>query len=72
MTCLGSPAPLLKRLTHPLSDVGHSWRYLKDNGLSFLTSSPSLFYKRNWHPNPNKTVNLRHYLAIFSVRSLSE
>ena len=28
--------------------------------LYFLISSPSLCCKRNWHPNPNKTVFQRH------------
>ena len=27
--------------------------------LYFLISSPSLCYKRSWHPNPNKMVILR-------------
>ena len=35
-------------LTHPLPEVGHSRRYLQDNGLYVLNSSPSLSYKRTW------------------------
>ena len=42
----------LKRLTHPLPDVGLSRRYLQDNGLYFTNSSPSLSYKRTQHPDP--------------------
>ena len=44
-----------KELTHPLPEAGHSRRCLQDLMvflLYFPTSSPSLFYKRNWHPEP--------------------
>ena len=55
-------APRVKRLSHPLPEVGHSRRYLQNNGLLlyFLNFSRSLFYKRTWHPDPDKMVILRH------------
>ena len=34
--------------------------------------SPSFFCKRNWHPDSNKMVILRHYSVIFSVCQLPE
>ena len=37
--------------------------------LCFFASPPSLFYKRNWHPDPGKVVILRHYSAGFSGSS---
>ena len=37
--------------------------------LYFLIFSISLFYKRNWHPDPGKVVILRHYSAGFSGSS---
>ena len=43
--------------------------------LLYFISSPLsvlLFYKRNWHPNPDKMVILRHYSDIFSVSWLSK
>ena len=48
-----------KKLTHPLSDAGQARTYfakLVAFLLYILTSSPSLFYKRNWHLDPNKMV----------------
>ena len=48
-----------KKLTHPLPEAGHSRRYLQILWpflLYFLISSPSLFYKRSWHPDPDKMV----------------
>ena len=44
-------------------DAVHSRRYLQDNGFYFFNSSPSLFYKRTWHPDLDKS-------AIFSVSCL--
>lgn len=35
--------------------------------LSFLTSSPSLFYKRTCHPDPKRWFLWRHEMAISSV-----
>ena len=49
-----------KILPYSLPEVSHFSRYLQDNGLYFLKSSPSLYYKRIWHPDPHKMVILRH------------
>ena len=46
-------------------DAGHSRKYLQDNGFYFFNSSSSLFYKRTWHPDLDKS-------AIFSVSCLLE
>ena len=62
----------LKRLIYPLLEVGHCRRYLQDNGLYFLKFSPSLSYKRSWHPDPDKMAILRHYSFTFLVIWLSE
>ena len=35
--------------------------------LLYFISSPSLFYKTNWHLDPDKMVILRHQSAIFLV-----
>ena len=40
--------------------------------LYFLTSSPSLFYKRTCHPDPNRKAILRYQSAIFLVSWLSK
>ena len=55
-------APRVKRLAHALPEVGQSRRYLQDNGLllHFRNFSHSLFYKRTWHPDPDKMFILRH------------
>ena len=48
-----------KKLTHSLPDAGQARRYfarLTAFLLYFLTSSPSLFYKGNWLPDPDKMV----------------
>ena len=46
----------------------------KINGLLplYLQLCPSLFYKRTWHPDPDKMFILRHYSAIFLVNQLSK
>ena len=62
-----------KKLIYPLPKACHSRRQLKDSwSFCFLTSSPSLFYKITWHPDPNKMVILRHYSAIFWVSWVSK
>ena len=49
------------KLTHSLSEAGHSRRPLQDSWpFYFTTSSFSLFYKRTWHPDSDKMVILRH------------
>jgi len=47
-----------KELTHPLPGLAIPGDICQNNGLYFFTS-PTLFYKGNWHPDPNKMVALR-------------
>ena len=66
MACLGGREPAhlwmateKKELTDPHPNSGQARRYfarLMVFLLYFLTSSCSLFYKRNWYPDPNKMV----------------
>ena len=46
----GNPSPLPEG-THPFPEVGHSRRYLQDNGQYFLNSNPSLSCTRTSHTN---------------------
>ena len=52
-----------KKITHPLPEASHSRGYLQNLwSFNFTSSSPppppTPFYKRNWHPTPDKM--LRH------------
>ena len=56
----------LKRLTHPLLEVGHSRRYLQDNGLYFFNSYLSLSSKE-----PGIQTQTRWLFWDISLLSLS-
>ena len=80
-----------KKLTHALLEAGHSRRcFSKTDDPFYFTSSPSLplysafllyfplwFYKRNWHPDPDKMVFwgtlVHHHLGLlpFWIKSYS-
>ena len=53
-------------------DAVHSRRYLQDNGFYFFNSSPSLFYKRTWHPDLDKSAifcQLPFEIKLYSLPS---
>ena len=85
MACLREPCPPVKgckkKETNTAPHRGWSFQEISAKltafSLYFLISSPSLCYKRNWHPNPVKMVFQRqpvcHLLRLpaFRIKSYS-